>query len=176
MMQAEDDDMSDDDGDSDDDDGSSEDEDEDGEADEIIEFIEGDDMEGDGAEWLDEDDVEEEIEIENGEDAVIEGDFLQVDDGQDGAPVLDDDDIDDGDSEDPDSYTDEEEMYLAGELEFDPEVDEQTGDGGAAEAGQDPFRWDLMGGNPAGDATTRRSRLLSEFISTRFCERRESFR
>jgi E3 ubiquitin-protein ligase HUWE1 len=88
-----------------------------------IEYVEGDsDDEEEGGEWLDE--PEDGEDGEGGEEIVEDGDGFQGD-PQVAAGIINEDDIDDGDSEDPDSYTDEEEMYLTGELEFEAGLEEE---------------------------------------------------
>ena len=88
-----------------------------------------------------------------------EGGDLDVGDGMDGGGAFDHNtgllrDEDDGET-DEDDLTDREEMYLQGELEFDPDMDQEIvpppqGRGSG---------WDVLGGFGNGD-TSRRSRLM----------------
>lgn len=72
-------------------------------------------------EWIDEPEAGE-------EDGLHLGDMGQEEDGfaGDAQLIVDDEDDDiDGDSEDPDSYTDEEEAFMSGELEFEADMEEE---------------------------------------------------
>ncbi|KAM0790628.1 hypothetical protein ACM66B_004490 [Microbotryomycetes sp. NB124-2] len=95
---------------------------EDGMMDAFIDEDEGEEV------WVDEDD--EEGDDFTAEDAALANevaDEVQVNGNlaEEMDAIVDQDGEDDVDSEDPDSYTDEEEMYLTGELEFDEEMTEQ---------------------------------------------------
>ena len=68
-------------------------------------------------------------------------------------------DDDEGET-DEDDHTDREEMYLQGELEFDPEMDQELA---VAPQGRGSG-WDVLGGFGNGD-TSRRSRLMGTFHS-----------
>lgn len=163
MMDAEDDDMSDEDDDDDDDDDEQTDDESagDGSGDEIIEaYVDEDDIGGENEEWYDEDDVEEEIELVNGDAPAENGALVDIDEALHALDPQQPEGGDlDADSEDPDSYTDEEEMYLTGELEIDPEMVEPARLLGGPNGGA--FRWDALGG-PVGEGSGRRGRLMGK--------------
>ncbi|KAK4052443.1 E3 ubiquitin-protein ligase tom1 [Microbotryomycetes sp. JL201] len=158
--------------DEDDDMGIDEDEDDDSHADtddmeahaEDMEMIEGEDGimdafidEDEGEEvWVDEDDDEApgfDVAEDDGHahevaaDIQVNGNLAEEMDA-----IVDQDGADDVDSEDPDSYTDEEEMYLTGELEFDEEMTEQLNQRG------DAFLNDVF--DPVGRPRARGSDML----------------
>ncbi|SGY62078.1 BQ5605_C007g04651 [Microbotryum silenes-dioicae] len=123
-----------------------EDEDEDDEG--IDEIIEEGGIDGDDDGWVDEDEGDLVIN-DDGDLADIEAGFVD----HEGTPIraaAAEDDDEEGDSEDPDSYTDEEEHYIAGELEFEAEMTDQLH---AAQGGGGALNW----GQLAGD-TGRRAR------------------
>ncbi|SCV71562.1 BQ2448_3150 [Microbotryum intermedium] len=115
----------------------------------IEEIIEEGEIDGDDDGWVDED--EGDLVINDDADlADIEAGFVDHE-GTSIRPAAAEDDDQEGDSEDPDSYTDEEEHYIAGELEFDAEMTDQLR---AAQGGGGAFNWGQLAGDNGRRART----------------------